>query len=526
MSVSTTAVSNLFRQVWLLKSKHQERAKANGENFNIFSILGRETDEVKTHSALLADLLSPTGSHGQGAVFLKLFIEKLSRLKAYEDVKNFQVHAEKSTPEGKIDILLEKDDACIVIENKIYAGDQENQLQRYYDYACSKVGKGQVKIIYLTLHGDDPRKYSLGNLNNRYVIPVSYESDIIDWLKDCIKESEKVPIIRETLVQYQILLQKLTGKLDGSLSMEIKDILKEKQQDGRYNFLVLQDIEQAMNDLRVELQLTFWEKLKEKLNQLEETRDFSWKLFRKEKILWNAGGDEMKSAGEDTIQASYIKQREKFKYGLNFRIDSNRICPPFKENLVLRIQTEDDLIVYGFMLMKRSEAGEMYCTWGGKEPRLKNDPDFHSCQEKLMMHVQIMDVQKSIGKMEFDKWCWLTRKWPKDEILVHGPRYDSDMIPKLADEGDDVVDELVEEIRKAVDAVVRAAASGQTFDTQDVAAHFNRSRKNVRRALRKAGYGVGSGNRYSWTEVEFNKVIKALEKNGLTPIPVEGSASS
>ena len=523
MSVSTTAVSNLFRQVWLLKSKHQERAKANGENFNIFSILGRETDEVKTHSALLADLLNPTGSHGQGTVFLKLFIEKLKRLEAYEDVKNFQVRAEASTSEGRIDILLEKDDACIVIENKIYAGDQEAQLQRYYQYARSK---DRVEIIYLTLHGDDPREYSLGNLNNRYVIPVSYESDIIDWLKDCIKESERVPIIRETLVQYQILLQKLTGKLDGSLSMEIKDILKEKQQDGRYNFLVFQDIEQAMNDLRIDIQRAFWGKLKEKLDRLEETRDFSWKLFCEKRILWNADGDEMKFAGEDAIQSSYIKQKKKFEYGLNFRIDSNLISPSFKENLVLRIQAEEEKILYGFMLVKRTKEGEMYCTWGGKEPRLKNDPDFHSCQEKLMRHVQVMNVQKSIGKMEFDKWCWLTRKWPKDEILVHGPRYDSDMMPKLADECDDVVDELVEEIRKAVDAVVRAAASGQTFTSKDVAAHFNRSPKNVRRALRKAGYGVGSGNRYSWTEVEFNKVIKALEKNGLTPIPVEGSASS
>lgn len=38
----------------------------NGDFFNIFSILKMETDEVKTHSAFLAELLNPKGSHGQG----------------------------------------------------------------------------------------------------------------------------------------------------------------------------------------------------------------------------------------------------------------------------------------------------------------------------------------------------------------------------------------------------------------------------------------------------------------------------
>ena len=456
MSVSATAVSNFFRQVWLLKSKHQERAKANGENFNVFSILGRETDEVKTHSALLADLLSPTGSHGQGAVFLKLFIEKLKRLEAYEDVEDFQVRAEASTSEGRIDILLEKDDACIVIENKIYAGDQENQLQRYYDYACSKVGEGQVKIIYLTLHGDDPSEDSKGNLGDREVICASYESDIIDWLKDCIKESARVPIIRETLVQYQILLQKLTGKLDGSLSMEIKGILKEKQ-DGRYNFLVWRDIEQAMNDLRAEYQLTFWEKLKEKLDKLGEKGDFSWNLRHKERVLWSAGGGEQNFADKDTIKDFYYNHKKKTKwdhYGLNFRIKSNRIRPPFKESLVLRIQAEQGKILYGFMLVKRTEAKKYYVSSN------RDDPDFRSCQE-LIRNIKPKSI-RDIGEMKFYKDSpWLTWTWLKGKIPVYGSEYDFHMMPKLADECDDVVDELVGEIRKAVDAVVRAAASGQ-----------------------------------------------------------------
>ena len=46
-----------------------------GENFNIFSILNLETDEVNTHCRLLYELLSPNGCHGMGDRFLRAFFE-------------------------------------------------------------------------------------------------------------------------------------------------------------------------------------------------------------------------------------------------------------------------------------------------------------------------------------------------------------------------------------------------------------------------------------------------------------------
>ena len=104
----------------MLKDKYDELAAVTGEKFNVFSILGVETAEVK-HSAILADLLNPQGLHGQGATFLKLFLE-ITNLGDYENLETFRVRTEVSTDnKGRIDILLEKNDACIVIENKIYA---------------------------------------------------------------------------------------------------------------------------------------------------------------------------------------------------------------------------------------------------------------------------------------------------------------------------------------------------------------------------------------------------------------------
>ena len=100
-------LKSILEQVRVLKAKYDERAEVTGENFNVFSILHMESDEVKTHSAIIAELLNPRGSHSQRTLFLKLFLEKLPedkipKLKCGEDgisdeyLKEFEVGAEVS----------------------------------------------------------------------------------------------------------------------------------------------------------------------------------------------------------------------------------------------------------------------------------------------------------------------------------------------------------------------------------------------------------------------------------------------
>ena len=43
----------------------------------IIEILRKRNDEVNLHSKFISELLSPKGSHGQGVVFLKLFLNYL-----------------------------------------------------------------------------------------------------------------------------------------------------------------------------------------------------------------------------------------------------------------------------------------------------------------------------------------------------------------------------------------------------------------------------------------------------------------
>jgi len=51
-------LQSFLDQFRLIKEKHDEVARANGEWFNVFSVLGVESAEIR-HSAFLAELLNP-----------------------------------------------------------------------------------------------------------------------------------------------------------------------------------------------------------------------------------------------------------------------------------------------------------------------------------------------------------------------------------------------------------------------------------------------------------------------------------
>ena len=276
-------ISSILNQVRLLKNKYDELAAVTGEQFNVFSILGVETDEVRTHSAFLADLLNPQGSHRQGDAFQKLFMKVAlnhSRPDEYGDSEPFQVRKEASTDQGQIDILLENKEACIVIENKIYAEDQISQLNRYYQYVKTRFSDdNQIKLIYLTLYGSSPDETSLKAVNGQgrdlredEVIRISYEKHIIDWLEECMKlqEVQRVSPIREIVFQYRDLLKQLTGQSTNKrLSKEMKNILVENK-----NYKLIPDLEEAILAFKVHVQLEFWGDLKNQILDLPEVDDW------------------------------------------------------------------------------------------------------------------------------------------------------------------------------------------------------------------------------------------------------------
>jgi hypothetical protein len=206
----------------------KEVERARGENFNLFSILGVERLEVQTHSAFIFELLDPSGSHDQGDVYLRLFIKNVLNEKKFE-YENVIVKREDNYPgEGRIDFTIENHHMFIAIEMKIDAIDQKNQIGRYIKIAERK--NRNSKVYYLTLDGRDSNEDSKnvdkkGSDSKKKYKNLSFSSDILRWIELCIGKSAKLPVLRETLVQYEKLIKKLTNKTSEEISMEVVSII-------------------------------------------------------------------------------------------------------------------------------------------------------------------------------------------------------------------------------------------------------------------------------------------------------------
>ena len=202
-----------------LEQAQQEERNRKGENYNLFSILSIERYELK-HSALIANLLDPKGSHGCGDAFLRAFFEIALKDLAYpfEDCTLPDSYTEYYTGPivgdtgGRIDILVKSSRYGLIIENKIYAGDQDKQLIRYDNYGKETFGADGYLLVYLTLYGYDASKESTATKSAEEVgyLRLSYAEDILRWLEQCVRLADNKPLVRESLNQYIRTIKQLT----------------------------------------------------------------------------------------------------------------------------------------------------------------------------------------------------------------------------------------------------------------------------------------------------------------------------
>lgn len=218
--------------------KEQEEKENSGECFNTFKILGVQKNEVRLHSAFLSEILNPSAVHGLCDYFLKPFVRDIAKIEIELDTKNAEVSVEQSigaiSEDGKnggrfdIAIKFNNPDYLILIENKIDAGDQISQLQRYNNYA-KKNYKENYKILYLTVDGHNPSRLSLGNSNVPYSC-ISYKKDIKNWLKKCIEKIETRPFVDISVRQYIDVIEELTNtELEDNMEKEIIKMLYSKE---------------------------------------------------------------------------------------------------------------------------------------------------------------------------------------------------------------------------------------------------------------------------------------------------------
>jgi len=240
--MSTLSLIEQIRAISDRRIADRLEKQKRGEYYNIFNDLHMMSDEVHLHSSFLATLLDPYGSHGQGDTFLNAFLDMLSivekKPRVILDSDVVSVEVEKSIgvlneeSGGRIDLYITDGKYQVIIENKIYASDQNNQMKRYWNYGMSNISGSPFKLIYLTLDGHQPSKVSRGNLNDQDFICLSYKTNVLSWLEKCIEIVSEVPPVRETIMQYIRTIKILTNndmEQDIILEREMLQILGKKE---------------------------------------------------------------------------------------------------------------------------------------------------------------------------------------------------------------------------------------------------------------------------------------------------------
>ena len=115
-------IENLLQQVTTITQKNKELLNATGGLFNMFRICGVNHYE-NTHSAIIAELLNPQGTHSLKSELLEAFLNLIGKdfIPDTFNPYNATVYTEYTTDKGRIDILIEDaNQNAIIIENKIY----------------------------------------------------------------------------------------------------------------------------------------------------------------------------------------------------------------------------------------------------------------------------------------------------------------------------------------------------------------------------------------------------------------------
>jgi hypothetical protein len=219
---SIDSIAVLLYNVYQRLLECRASVQHSGEHFNIYKVLGLTTREVKLHSRLLAELLDPEGSHLLKDFFLKEFIATLLAEKKdiFKNLSTFETETAnvkieyhlgiidlESNSGGRIDILIRDGQGMhIIIENKIYAGDQKDQLIRY-----NSINK-KASLIYLTPDGRNPNSDAAGHLvKDKDFVCLSYASNILRWLQNCLdKLPNMTDSVRWSIIPYIWTLQTIS----------------------------------------------------------------------------------------------------------------------------------------------------------------------------------------------------------------------------------------------------------------------------------------------------------------------------
>ena len=205
---------------------------AQGKCFNVFSLCGVDHYEV-WHSKILAEFLNPHGIHGQKDIFLRLFTSRFLDENEFSDATTVSTEVTsyiKDLRIGRFDILIEdtKTRCVCIIENKIFAGEQPEQLRRYSDWLSNERNGWKTFLVFLTLDG-----HCSTTINDKPYKQLAYwskddKSSIASWIGECarkIEGNQELQHLCSALEQYKIHIENI-AKGEMAMNDEIVNIMQ------------------------------------------------------------------------------------------------------------------------------------------------------------------------------------------------------------------------------------------------------------------------------------------------------------
>ncbi|MEI8087127.1 MAG: PD-(D/E)XK nuclease family protein [Paludibacter sp.] len=259
---------------------------------NIFKILKLETKE-NYHSKFIVEVINANTANKD--LFVKMLEEVIksqnggSDFKFDSDVSKLKFETEKTLPRdpnSRVDIYAsdykkDKGKTRIIIENKIYAGDQKEQLLRYYDYLNPEKNDFHRVLFYLTIEKrkasnhsifDSENKYKSLNAQDRNILEkgkdyflLSFKEDIIPWLFSVKKNKDTTDKLNVYINDYLFVIDELT-KYEEMLETGFRG-----SDNYRYKYNAL-------------LELRFWQEIESKLEG-KFSIDYQHRYYNYNKIL-------------------------------------------------------------------------------------------------------------------------------------------------------------------------------------------------------------------------------------------------
>lgn len=399
-----------------------------GEGFNFISFISRIWGIGETkHSQILGFFLNPRENHGQGGLFLKLFLKKLGfDITAFEP-NDWTVEVEqRSNGRDQIDILVQSHrlGISIAIENKSNgAKDQWHQLYRYWESAIynfhnrdkeKALDPKHSRVVYLPQWGipseqtrtrpkdykeSYPEKLALEEQGG-IISCWTYYNHIVKWLNSCVEAMGRENNIVKQLVKNYIEYWNSTNSKNTYYMNTLEKELKTKE-----DWLTMGEAANTMNNLR-----TRWaEDFSNQLASIECHSDFSYNKDCDEAnyyndFRWTYGGTWGDIAfiyephkGLSIWKAGAGKARERYKERLEHIFPDFMISQDSNSNYLMHLKDQNDI------LLCNSEDKEEVFLW---EYHNKGEQVRKFITEKIRKYTNDQEVRnllKEINDWKFEK---------------------------------------------------------------------------------------------------------------------------